>query len=144
MQVEQVGKAAAPALADGDRGVEGRHPTFGHAHDADSARVDAGIVAQQGQGREGIALHLGAGNQGLIGHRAAYAAPREAVDDQRRYPGFIEDLGVVVLAVTLHAGAAAEDHHAGKRVLARGRQMEAGAQPCRPAGRRMIVRQCIE
>jgi len=144
MQVEQVRKVAAPALADGDGGVEGRHAALGDAHDADPPRVDAGVVTQKGKSCEGIALHLRAGNQGLVGHGAAHAATGEAVDDQCRRPGLIEDLGVIVLAVALHAGAAGQDHHARRGTFSPGWHVQAGAQPRRAAGCRMIERQCIE
>ena len=144
VKVEQVGEPAAPALADGDGGVERRHGALGNAHDADPARIDAAVAAQEGKGCEGIALHLGARNQRLVRHRAAHAPAGEAVDDQGGCTGVIEGLGIVVLAVALHAGAAGQDHHAGRRAPVRDRQMEGRGHAGRPAGRRMIERQCIE
>ena len=92
---------------------------------------------------EGVAFHLGGRHQALVGHRAAYAAAGEAVDDQRSRAGFVQRLGVVVLAMALDAGAAGQDDHAGCR-FAGSRQMQTRRQPRRPTGRRMIERQCIE
>ena len=109
MQVEQVREAGAPALAHGDRGVEGRAAALGDAHHADPLRIDSRIGAQQRERREGIALHLRGRDQGLISHRAAHAAAGEAVDDQGRDARVVERLCIIMLAMALHAGAAGQD-----------------------------------
>ncbi len=144
MEVEEVREPRAPALAHGDGGIERRHAALGDAHDADALGIDAGIGPQQGEGGEGIALHLRRRDQALVGHRAADAAAGEAVDDQGRGTGVVEGLGVVMLAMALDAGAAGQDDHARRGQVARRRQAELCAQPRRATARRMIERQRVE
>jgi hypothetical protein len=106
--------------------------------------MDTGIGPQQGEGCEGIALHLSRRDQGLVGHRAAHAAAGEAVDDQRRGAGVVEGLGVVMLAMTLDARAAGQDDHAGRGQVARLREPKLRTEPRRPAACRMIEGQRVE
>ena len=144
MQVEQVREAAAPALPDRDGGVQGRHTALGDAHDADPGRIDPGIAAEEGEGRESVALHLGGRNQALVGHCAPHAAAPETVDDQRGRAGLVEKVGVVMLAMALHTGAAGEDDHAGDPRRPALGNMQGRGNSRRPRGRRMVERQRVE
>ena len=144
MQVEQLVEAPPPALPHGNGRVQCGDPALGDAHHADPSRVDLRIGTQQRERREGVALHLRAGDQGLISHRAAHAAAGEAVDDQGRDARLVEGLCIIMLAMALHAGAAGQQHHAGKRRCRLHRQMQRARYARRLGGGRMIERQRVE
>ena len=144
MQVEEMRETGSPALSDGDGGVERGDTALGDAHHADPAGIDSRIGTEMGQRCEGVALHLGAGHQGLAQHRAAYAAAGEAVDDQGGDACVVEGLCIIMLAVTLHARAAGQDHHTGKRPIGRLRQVQARSEARRPGGGGVIEGQRVQ
>ena len=125
MQIEKVGKAAPPALAHSNRSVERGAGSLGDSHDADPRGIDARVGPQVGEGCEGVALHLGGRDQGLIGDGAAHAPAAEAVDDQGRHACIVEGLCIIMLAVALNPCAAGQNHHAGKSPGAALWQMQA-------------------